>query len=141
MSQIALVQIPIWRSLAGGALIGSAAALMILFNGRIAGVSGIIDRVLQGAVGSQGWRIAFLLGLLTPALIIGSGNPVFQTDAWTIGAAGLLVGYGTSIGSGCTSGHGVCGVANLSPRSFVATLTFISVAMVTVFFVHHVVQP
>jgi uncharacterized membrane protein YedE/YeeE len=141
MADVALVQIPIWRSIAGGALIGGGAAVLILFNGRIAGISGILDRALHGAIGPNGWRIAFLTGLLIPALILGPGNPVFQANAWTLAAAGLLVGYGTRTGSGCTSGHGVCGIANLSPRSLVATLTFMLVAMATVFLIRHVSLP
>jgi uncharacterized protein len=141
MAEVALVQIPIWRSIAGGALIGGGAAVLILYNGRVAGISGILDRALHGVFGAHGWRIAFLTGLLIPALILGSGNPVFRADALTLGAAGLLVGYGTRTGSGCTSGHGVCGIANLSPRSLIATLTFMSVAMVTVYLVRHVSLP
>ena len=127
------LSIPLWRSLAGGALIGAAAAVLILSNGRIAGISGILNRVLHGAFGPGGWRIGFLAGLLIPALILGSGNPVYVSSPWTLVFAGLLVGYGTRIGSGCTSGHGVCGIANLSPRSAIATVVFISVAMVTVY--------
>jgi uncharacterized protein len=130
---LAALSIPLWRSLAGGALIGAAAAVLILFNGRIAGISGILDRVLHGAFGPGRWRIGFLVGLLIPGLILGSGDPVFFSGPWTLAAAGLLVGYGTRTGSGCTSGHGVCGTANLSPRSAIATLVFIGVAMVTVY--------
>ena len=124
--------IPVWRSLAGGGLIGAAAGVLILFNGRIAGISGILGRVLRGEVGSGSWRVVFLAGLLLPGLLLGNGGPQFSTGPWTLGLAGLLVGYGTAIGSGCTSGHGVCGLANLSPRSLVATLVFIAVAMATV---------
>ncbi len=127
------LNIPLWRSLVGGALIGAAAAVLILFNGRIAGISGILGRLLQGAFGPGRWRIGFLVGLLIPALIVGSGDPVYFSGPWTLAAAGLLVGYGTGIGSGCTSGHGVCGNANLSPRSAIATLVFVGVAMVTVY--------
>jgi hypothetical protein len=141
MADVALVQIPIWRSIAGGALIGGGAAVLILHNGRIAGISGILDHALHGAFGPRGWRIAFLLGLLIPGLILGPGDPSFRADAWTLAAAGLLVGYGTRTGSGCTSGHVVCGIGNLSPRSLVATLTFISVAMTTVYLVGHVSLP
>jgi uncharacterized membrane protein YedE/YeeE len=138
MTDAAFVSIPVWRSLAGGALIGGGVAVLILFNGRIAGISGIVDRALHGAFGQQGWRIAFLAGLLAPALILGPGNPVFHANASTLLVAGLLVGYGTHTGSGCTSGHGVCGVANVSLRSLIATATFISFAMLTVFLVRHV---
>ncbi len=83
----------------------------------------------------------FLAGLLIPGLLFGIGNPTFTSGVWTLVAAGLLVGYGTRVGSGCTSGHGVCGMANLSLRSAIATLTFIVVAMVTVFGVKHLVLP
>ena len=127
------LSIPLWRSLAGGAFIGAAAAMLILSNGRIAGISGILHRVLHGDFGSGGWRVGFLVGLLIPGLILGSGHPVYISRPLTLVAAGLLVGYGTSTGSGCTSGHGVCGIANLSPRSAVATLVFIGVAMITVY--------
>jgi uncharacterized membrane protein YedE/YeeE len=141
MTEAALVQIPIWRSFAGGALIGGGAAVLILYNGQFAGISGILDRALHGAFGPQGWRIAFLAGLLAPAFVLGPGDPVFHSNVWTLLAAGILVGYGTRTGSGCTSGHGVCGIANVSSRSLIATLTFISVAMVTVFSVRHVNWP
>jgi uncharacterized membrane protein YedE/YeeE len=127
------LSIPLWRSVAGGALIGAAAAVLILSNGRIAGVSGILDRVLHGTIGPGGWRIGFLVGLLVPGLILGSGHPVYISGPLSLVGAGLLVGYGTRTGSGCTSGHGVCGAANLSPRSAIATLIFIGVAMVTVY--------
>ena len=124
--------IPVWRSLAGGALIGAAAGTLILFSGRIAGVSGIIGKALRAEAGQGAWRLVFLVGLLLPGLLLGNGDPQFAVGPWTLGIAGLLVGYGTGTGSGCTSGHGVCGMANLSPRSLVATLIFIGVAMLTV---------
>ena len=132
MSAIVPTAIPVWRSLAGGALIGGGSAILILFNGRIAGISGILDRTLHSAFGHHRWRVAFLAGLIVPGLIFGCGNPSFPAGAVTLSFAGLLVGYGTRTGSGCTSGHGVCGMANLSPRSLVATLIFIVVAMLTV---------
>jgi uncharacterized membrane protein YedE/YeeE len=138
---LASLSIPLWRSLAGGALIGAGAAVLIVANGRVAGISGILDRLLHGAWGPGSWRSGFLAGLVIPGLILGSGNPVFVSGAWTLVAAGLLVGYGTRIGSGCTSGHGVCGMANLSPRSAIATLVFIGVAMVTVYGVKHLALP
>jgi hypothetical protein len=134
------LSIPLWRSIAGGALIGAAAAVLILTNGRIAGISGILDRTLHGAFGATGWRLAFLAGLLIPGLVFGSGMPVFVAGPWTLLAAGLLVGYGTRTGSGCTSGHGVCGMANLAPRSLVATLMFMGVAMLTVYGVRHLAR-
>lgn len=128
-------QIPILQSLAGGALIGAGASTLILLNGRIAGISGIFGNVLRGAWGEHAWRIAFLAGLLTPALLLGPGPVEFARAPWLYAPAGLLVGYGTRLGSGCTSGHGVCGIANLSVRSLVATGTFIAVAAVTSFLI------
>jgi uncharacterized protein len=138
---LANLSIPLSRSLAGGALIGAAAALLILSNGRIAGISGILDRVLHGAYGAGRWRLGFLTGVLIPGLILGSGDPVYVSGPLTLVAAGLLVGYGTRTGSGCTSGHGVCGTANLSLRSTIATLVFIGVAMVTVYAVKLLALP
>ena len=128
----AFAGVPLWRSLAGGALIGAGAGVLILFNGRVAGISGILGSALRARIGTEGWRLVFLAGLVLPGLLLGSGQPVFGAGPWSLGLAGLLVGYGTGIGSGCTSGHGVCGIANLSPRSLVATVIFISVAMLTV---------
>lgn len=130
--------IPVWQSLAGGALIGAGAAVLLLFDGQVAGISGIVDRVLHGALGEQAWRVAFLMGLLLPATILGTGPVSWQASPGMLSIAGVLVGFGTRVGSGCTSGHGVCGAANLSPRSVVATLTFIAVAVVTVAIVRRV---
>ena len=130
-----------WMSLAGGLLIGVAAALLVLLNGRIAGISGILGNVLQGSIGEQGWRIAFVIGVSLPAWIFGVDVTLFPRDMnWAI-TAGLLVGIGTQLGSGCTSGHGICGLANLSVRSLVATLTFMTAAVVTVFVVRHGEMP
>jgi uncharacterized membrane protein YedE/YeeE len=120
------------RALAGGALIGAGSAVLLLLNGRIAGVSGILGNTIRAAAGEQLWRIAFLLGLLTPAFILGLGAPQLPHSwAWAA-ASGLLVGVGTQTGSGCTSGHGVCGLANLSTRSLVATCVFMLAAVLTV---------
>lgn len=124
--------IPLWRSVAGGALIGTAAAVLILGNGRVAGVSGILDAATRGHWGEQGWRVVFLLGLLLPALLTGPGPVSWPGSLPRVALAGVLVGIGTRLGSGCTSGHGVCGIANLSLRSCVATGTFVAVAMITV---------
>ncbi len=124
--------IPVWQSIAGGALIGAGVAVLLLGNGRIAGISGITNRVLTGSVGVQAWRAAFILGLVLPALLIGTAPATLSGSPQVIAIAGLLVGYGTRVASGCTSGHGVCGIANLSPRSLVATPTFIAVAVATV---------
>ena len=134
------IVIPVWQSVAGGALIGLAAALLVLGNGRIAGISGITDRVLIGSTGEEAWPVAFLLGLVLPALLIGAAPATLPGPPQIIAIAGLLVGYGTRIASGCTSGHGVCGIATLSPRSLVATLTFITAAVITVWVRHQLVD-
>ena len=124
--------IPLWHSLAGGALIGAGAALLMLFDGQIAGISGIVGNLLRGTPGVQAWRVAFLCGLLLPAAFVGLAPVQWTAPTLVLAAAGFLVGVGTRIGGGCTSGHGVCGIANLSPRSIVATLTFIAFGMATV---------
>ena len=122
-------------------LIGAGAATLVLLNGRIAGVSGILGKVVHEAIGEQGWRLGFLAGLLAPAIILGVGSAHLpQHWLWAI-TSGLLVGAGTHIGSGCTSGHGVCGLANLSTRSLVATLVFMASAVLTVFVVRHGFTP
>jgi uncharacterized membrane protein YedE/YeeE len=130
-----------WASLAGGALIGLAAAMLVLFNGRVAGISGIVGGLLAPRRGEVGWRLAFVAGLLlAPAvLLLAASNPVPRIDAGfgTLVVAGLLVGLGTSYGSGCTSGHGVCGLSRLSPRSLVATAAFMGAGIVTVFVARH----
>ncbi len=129
-------------SLAGGALIGASAALLLLANGRIAGISGILGGLLGPSVRDWAWRAAFVIGLLAgPTLFrLGAGHwPQVRIGAsWPmLIIAGLLVGFGTRLGSGCTSGHGVCGLARLSPRSFAAVATFMAAAIVTVFLVRH----
>ena len=133
-----------WTSLAGGLLLGLAAALFILVNGRILGISGIVGGLLRPTWGDTGWRIAFVLGMLVaPALYALFAGPVMVTvDAgWgTVVLAGLLVGVGTRYGAGCTSGHGVCGLSRLSPRSLVATLVFIGAGFATVFVVRHLLS-
>lgn len=130
-----------WSALAGGALLGVAAALFIMVNGRILGVSGIVGGLLRPQSGDTGWRIAFLLGLFAAPFVHGvwSTLPAARVDAdWTtVGIAGLLVGFGTRCGSGCTSGHGVCGLSRLSPRSLVATLSFMAAGFLTVYVVRH----
>lgn len=133
-----------WASLAGGALIGLAAALLLWLNGRIAGISGIVGGLLRPLAGDRAWRVAFVLGLLLAPLAYGlvAALPVLQVDAsyGLLVVAGLLVGVGTRYGAGCTSGHGVCGLSRLSPRSLVATLTFMAVGFATVFVVRHMVN-
>ena len=130
-----------WASLAGGALIGLAAALFVLFNGRVAGISGILGGVLVPRRGDVGWRLAFLAGLLAApvaGVMLGIANaPRIDAGFGTLVAAGLLVGLGTSYGSGCTSGHGVCGLSRLSPRSLVATLAFMAAGGITVYIARH----
>ena len=130
--------------LAGGALIGLAAVLLLLANGRIAGVSGIVGGLLARPRGDTAWRIAFVLGLWLGALAycVARGalfEMELQATPAVMIAAGLLVGYGTRLGSGCTSGHGVCGIARLSPRSVVATLVFMASGIATVFVMRHVI--
>ena len=131
-----------WRSLAGGVLIGLAVAMLVLLNGRVAGISGIVGGLLRPRREETGWRVAFVAGLLVaPAvMLLLGGVPAPRIDAGfgALAAAGLLVGIGTSYGSGCTSGHGVCGVSRLSPRSLVATLAFMAAGMATVFLARHV---
>ena len=130
-------------SLAGGVLIGLAAALFLLFNGRIAGISGILGGLLDWPRGDIAWRIAFLLGLIGAPLVYGmfAPLPAVQVDAGaaTLVVAGLLVGIGTRYGAGCTSGHGVCGLSRRSPRSLVATLAFMAAGFITVFIVRHLI--
>lgn len=133
-----------FAALAGGALIGLSASLLMLANGRIAGIAGILGGLLTSTPGDRSWRIAFLVGLLLgPATVglLGGEVPVpnFQTGTLGMIAAGLLVGFGVRLGAGCTSGHGVCGLARLSPRSLAATLIFMTVAVATVFLLRHLV--
>jgi len=130
-----------WQSLAGGVLIGGASALFILASGRLLGISGIVGGLLGPRRGDAGWRLSFLAGLLVaPALWALAGHvPVLriQASGAALVFAGLLVGWGTRCGSGCTSGHGVCGVSRLSPRSLVATLCFVAAGFGTVFVTRH----
>ncbi|MFG6458660.1 YeeE/YedE family protein [Roseateles sp. BYS96W] len=129
-------------SLAGGVLIGAAAALFVLFNGRIAGISGVLGGLLRPARGDVGWRVAFLAGLIAAPAVVAlfAAVPDVRIDAdWgLLVLAGLLVGVGTRFGAGCTSGHGVCGLSRLSLRSFVATLVFMAAGFATVFVLRHV---
>ncbi|ENO84107.1 YeeE/YedE family protein [Thauera linaloolentis] len=130
-------------ALAGGALLGLAAVLLLAFNGRIAGISGIAGGLLQrGAPGDKAWRLAFVLGLVAAPMLyqVFAALPeiVIEADWGMLAAAGLLVGFGSRYGSGCTSGHGVCGLSRLSPRSLVATLTFMATGFAAVFVVRHV---
>lgn len=132
-----------WSSLSGGILIGLAASMMILMNGRIAGISGIVGSISSAHRADILWRVAFIAGLVISPFLYGMlGNtPQFNLDASNlqIVIAGLLVGLGSRFGSGCTSGHGVCGIARLSVRSIVATVVFISAGVGTVFVTHHLI--
>jgi uncharacterized protein len=128
--------------LIGGALIGLAAALLLVLNGRIAGISGILAGLITArAWGERFWRFAFILGLIAGAglyALVRGGLPLeLQASGAILLMAGLLVGVGTRLGSGCTSGHGVCGLARRSPRSLVATIIFMGTAACTVFLTHH----
>ena len=129
-------------ALTGGAMIGASAALFLVLNGRIAGISGILGGLLLPNRGDLGWRLAFLAGLLAaPPLYVAVGGrlPPITIDA-TAGLlvlAGLLVGFGTRLGAGCTSGHGVCGIGRGSPRSIAATMTFMATAILTVLITRH----
>ena len=130
-------------ALAGGALIGVAAAVFVLFNGRIAGVSGVLGGLLKPVKGDLGWRIAFILGLvaapLAYALFASVPEPRIDAGWGDLVIAGLLVGIGTRYGSGCTSGHGVCGLSRLSLRSLVATIAFMGAGFATVVVVRHLI--
>jgi uncharacterized membrane protein YedE/YeeE len=130
-----------WSSLAGGVLIGLSAALLILGSGRVAGISGIVGGLLKPGGPDTTWRLAFLGGLLVAPLMwrlfaaLPEAQPVAGGGMLVV--AGLLVGIGTRYGSGCTSGHGVCGLSRLSPRSLVATLAFMGAGFATVYVVRH----
>lgn len=128
-------------AIAGGVLIGLASSLLILFNGRIAGISGILGGLLHPGTNDVAWRFTFLAGLVVSPLVYGllATLPVVEVEAepWLLILAGLLVGFGTRLGSGCTSGHGVCGIARVSRRSIAATLIFIASGMLTVYVMRH----
>ena len=131
-----------WASLAGGALLGIAAAMLIFFNGRIAGISGIVGGLVKPRLHDVSWRIAFIAGLIIAPLLwqIFSALPPIQIGASNalLVVSGLLVGVGTRFGAGCTSGHGICGISRLSPRSIIATLSFMLAGFVTVYVVRHI---
>ena len=130
-----------WSALIGGMLIGLAAAMFALLNGRVAGISGVMGGLLKPTRGDIGWSVAFIGGLVSASLVYGlfAALPAVQIDASyaALVVAGLLVGVGTRYGAGCTSGHGVCGLSRLSPRSLVATLAFMAAGFVTVFVLRH----
>ena len=130
-----------WAALLGGALIGLAASLMILLNGRVLGVSGIVGGL---HLAKSGWRFAFVAGILSAPiayqLLFGLPLSVVDTSNWLIVLAGLLVGFGSRLGSGCTSGHGVCGLARFSPRSLVAVASFMAAGFITVYVIRHILN-
>ena len=131
-------------SLLGGIILGVAAALYVLFHGRILGISGIISGLLRPKSGDRAWRMALILGLLTAPLLAAlffEIHPIVEVEAdWlAVVIAGLLVGFGTQYGSGCTSGHGICGLSRLSPRSLVATVSFMTAGFLIVFVLRHVI--
>jgi hypothetical protein len=135
-----------WWSIWGGVLLGLASAAFILLNGRILGISGILGGLLMPRSGDIGWRVAFLLGMAAAPFAARLIFPMELMDAPRIEAgyvliaiAGLLVGFGTRYGSGCTSGHGVCGLSRLSPRSLVATLTFMEFGFLVVYLLRHAI--
>lgn len=130
-----------WYALAGGALIGVASSLFILLNGRIAGITGIIGGLFRPIVHDAGWRVAFIIGLIIAPLLwqLFGQLPEIKIDAsyGLLTIAGLVVGIGARYGSGCTSGHGVCGISRLSPRSIIATLAFMGTGFLTVYIMRH----
>ena len=130
-------------ALIGGGLIGLSATILLTVNGRLAGISGIMAGLVPPARDDAMWRILFIVGLFggAAAWLLATGGPVVAFDvSWpVIVIGGLLTGIGTRIGAGCTSGHGVCGIARLSPRSFVATATFVAVGALTVFISRHMI--
>ncbi len=134
---------PYIGGLMGGGLIGLSAVLLLWLNGRIAGISGIFNGVLNPIPGDAAWRIIFLAGLIAGAalytrLFPAPFSPQVNLSVISLIAGGLLVGFGTRMGGGCTSGHGICGIARLSIRSSVATIVFLAAGIVTVFLVRHV---
>ena len=136
-----------WASLSGGLILGVASAMFILLNGRILGISGILGGLMPPKVGDTWWRVAFLLGLFAAPTVFHAVMPVewvtaprIEAGALSVIGAGLLVGIGTRYSGGCTSGHGVCGLSRLSPRSLVATLSFMGAGFLTVYVLRQSLQ-
>jgi uncharacterized membrane protein YedE/YeeE len=130
---------------AGGALIGLSVSLLFLLNGRIAGISGILNGALYAPKNDKAWRLLFLAGMVMGAILFhgfmpGFNSPRLDYPIGLLGVGGFLVGFGTRMGNGCTSGHGICGLARFSVRSLVATLTFISAGMATVYILRHLLH-
>ncbi len=127
----------------GGAMIGLSAVILLLFNGKIAGISGIFNSCFTKKGLALSWRLLFLVGIIVGPMItsiFGFSLPSSIDASWLVMAvAGLLVGFGSNLGNGCTSGHGICGMGRLSPRSIVATLVFMAVALLTVFVIRHLI--
>lgn len=127
----------------GGLLIGLSATLLLLLNGRIAGISGMLGGLLTSNGLERWWRLVFMLGIIVGAFVFnliwpGSYQPRVSFPIWLLALAGLLVGFGTRMGNGCTSGHAICGIARLSVRSIVATITFMASGFITVYLIRHV---
>lgn len=146
MINIAYEQFTPLASLLGGVLIGLAALMLMASNGRVMGISGILGGLVRHSTdkSDKNWRLAFIAGTLAGPVVLTliTGEAISSTavaEGFWLMAAGLIVGIGTAIGSGCTSGHGICGLAYLSPRSFMAVLTFMATAFVTVFIIRHVI--
>ena len=132
-----------WSASIGGVIVGAAVAIFVLVNGRIAGISGIVGGLFRPAPGDVAWRLAFVAGLMAAPMLymLAATLPPVMIEASypTLIVAGLLVGIGTRYGAGCTSGHGVCGISRVSPRSLVATLSFMAAGFATVYVVRHVI--
>lgn len=133
-----------WESVVGGFLLGISASLLLLLNGKIAGISGIMSGLLRPKSADFAWRLLFALGMvlggvLAASMLAGQVPSSYHDSVWVIAAAGLLVGIGTRLGNGCTSGHGICGIGRLSKRSVIATVIFMLVAALTVFVRLHLV--
>lgn len=131
-----------YSALSGGILIGLAATLLLLFNGRIAGISGIMSGLINTSRTELFWRIAFLMGIVIGAFLFHQIKPDFyhpreNFPLWLLACGGFLVGFGTRMGNGCTSGHAVCGIARFSIRSIAATLTFMASGFLTVYMIRH----
>ena len=132
-----------WSALAGGVLIGLAAAMFVLVNGRIAGISGIVGGLLRPQPGDLSWRLAFVAGMIAAPLLWAAVTTLpeilIEASVPMLVVAGLLVGVSTRYAAGCTSGHGVCGISRLSPRSLAATVSFMATGFITVYIARHVI--
>ncbi len=133
-----------WSALAGGVLIGVSASMLLLLHGRIAGISGIVAGLFRGDAQERPWRAWFVAGLLVGGLLLSVAHPASfgptPAPVWLAAVAGLLVGFGTRLGNGCTSGHGVCGLSRVARRSLAATLTFMTTGAISTYFVVHVLH-